>query len=128
MSGLSEGIQIAVIGALSVSIPTLIVLIVNSVLYTKAYRNHVRQQRFETYHKLVNWLVDGREDQEVIRLDSQIAAVYELRNYRDHKEVSIRILNGLKSYWNENLDNARLAKIDRLIKEIDYTLGDLQKE
>ena len=96
MSGISEGIQIAVISALGVTIPPLIGLIVYSLLYTKARRNQLRQQRFENYHKLVSWLVEGREDQKVIRLDSQIAVAYELRNYREYKEVSIRILKGLR--------------------------------
>lgn len=125
MSGVSEGIQIAVISALGVTIPPLIGLIVYSLLYTKARRNQLRQQRFENYHKLVNWLVEGREDQKVIRLDSQIAVAYELRNYREYKEVSIRILKGLRESWAKRSD---IPDIGRLIEEIDYTLGDLQKE
>jgi hypothetical protein len=125
MSGVSENIQIAVISALAVTIPSLIVLIVNSVRYTKARRNRLRQQRFMNYHRLVSWLVEGREDQKVIRLDSQIAVAYELRNYREYKEVSIRILKGLRERWCKKSD---MPDIDRLIEEIDYTLGDLQKE
>jgi hypothetical protein len=125
MSGVSEGIQTAVISALGVTIPPLIVLIVNSVRYTMARRNRVRQQRFLNYHKLVSWLVEGREDQEVIRLDSQIAVAYELRNYREYKEVSIRILEGLRERWAKRSD---ILDIDGLIKEIGYTLKDLKKE
>jgi hypothetical protein len=125
MFGVSEGIQIAVISALGVTIPPLIGLIIYGLLYTKARRNQVKQQRFENYHKLVNWLVEGREDQKVIRLDSQIAVAYELRNYREYKEVSIRILKGLRERWCKKSD---MPDIDRLIEEIDYTLGDLQKE
>ena len=125
MFGVSEGIQIAVISALGVTIPPLIGLIVYSLLYTKARRNQLRQQRFENYHKLVSWLVEGREDQKVIRLDSQIAVAYELRNYREYKEVSIRILKGLRESWAKRSD---MPDIGRLIEEIDYTLGDLQKE
>lgn len=127
MSGVSEGIQIAVVVALFAVITPLIGLIVSNCQYTKDRRNQVRQQRFVNYHNLVRDLVERREDQEVIRLDSQIAVVYELRNYREYREVSIRILEGLKSYWVDNSDNARLAKLDRLIKEVDYTLGDLRK-
>jgi hypothetical protein len=125
MFGVSEGIQIAVISALGVTIPPLIGLIIYGLLYTKARRNQVKQQRFENYHKLVNWLVEGREDQKVIRLDSQIAVAYELRNYREYKEVSIRILKGLRESWAKRSD---ISDMGRLIEEIDYTLGDLQKE
>jgi hypothetical protein len=117
MAGLSEGIQIAVIGTLG----STIALIVSSLLYVKAHRNQVRQQRFENYHNLVSDLVEGRPDQEAIRLDSQIAVVYELRNYREYREVSIRILKGLRQRWSSN------PKYARLIEEIDYTLEKLQK-
>ena len=125
MSGVSENIQIAVISALAVIIPSLIVLIVSSVKYTKARRNRLRQQRFINYHRLVSWLVEGREEQSIIRLDSQIAVAYELRNYREYKEVTIRILKGLRKYWTKTSDK---PDIDRLIEEIEYTLADLQKE
>ena len=125
MSGVSENIQIALIAALSSAVPLLISLVVYSVLHIISYHGQVRQQRFLNYHKLVNWLVEGREDQDVMRLDSQIAVVYELRNYREYKEVSIRILEGLRERWSKRSD---VSDIDRLIKEIDYTLGDLQKE
>ena len=125
MSGVSENIQIAVIVALGSAVPLLISLVVYSVLHIISHRGQVRQQRFLNYHKLVNWLVEGREEQEKIRLDSQIAVVYELRNYREYKEVSIRILKGLRKYWTKTPDK---PDIDRLIEEIDYTLGNLQKE
>ena len=123
MSGLSEGIQIAVIIALS----STIALVVNSFLYVKDRRNQVRQQRFENYHQLVSDLVKGRKDQKGPFIDSQLAVIYELRNYREYREVTIRILEGLRERWSKNTDIDRLD-IARLIKEIDYTLGDLQEE
>lgn len=117
MSGVSEGIQVAVIGALG----STIALIVYSLLYMRDRRNQIRQQRFENYHRLVSDLVKGREDQKEPFLDSQIAVVYELRNYREYKEVSIRILEGLRQEWAGNSKHARL------IEEISYTIERLQK-
>ena len=120
MSESSSAIQIAVIVALIGTIPPLIFLIFSSWRYVLDRRSQLRQQRFENYHSLVSDLVEGKKGQKVPRLDSQIAVVYELRNYREYREVSIRILEGLKSVWSDNPKNARL------IAEIDYTLERLR--
>jgi hypothetical protein len=94
----------------------------SGVSYALNRSRQLRQQRFENYHNLLSDLVEGRKGQKVPRLDSQIAVVYELRNYREYREVSIRILEGLKSVWSDNPKNARLTK------EIDYTLEKLRKK
>jgi len=78
-------------------------------------KNEIDQKRFENYHQLLDWLVVGRNVGHIM-LDSQIGCVYELRNFENYKEVSIRILEGLKETWGkESVD-------PRLIKEIDITL------
>jgi hypothetical protein len=121
MSESSSAIQVVVIVALIGTIPPLIALIVSSLLYVLDRRSQLRQQRFENYHSLMSDLVEGRKGQQVPRLDSQIAVVYELRNYREYREVSIRILEGIKSVWSDN------PKMARLIVEINYTLEKLRK-
>jgi hypothetical protein len=93
----------------------------SGVRYALDRSHQLRQQRFENYHNLLSDLVEGRKGQTVPRLDSQIAVVYELRNYREYREVSIRILEGLKSGWSDD------PKMARLIEEIDYTLEKLRK-
>ena len=122
MPGSSSAIQVAVIVALIGTIPPLIFLIFSSWRYVSDRRSQLRQQRFENYHSLVSDLVEGKKGQQAPRLDSQIAVVYELRNYREYREVSIRILEGLKSVWSDEPKNARL------IAEIDYTLERLRKK
>ena len=94
----------------------------SGVRYALDRSRQLRQQRFENYHSLLSDLVEGRKGQTVPRLDSQVAVVYELRNYREYREVSIRILKGLKTFWSDNPKNARL------IKEIDYTLEKLRRK
>jgi hypothetical protein len=64
----------------------------SGVRYALDRSRQLRQQRFENYHNLLSDLVEGRRGQTVPRLDSQIAVVYEMRNYREDREVSIRIL------------------------------------
>lgn len=90
--------------------------------YVSFRRAEMSQERFENYHKLIDWLVYGREEG-VLKLDSQIACVYELRNFRTYKGVSIRILEGLKNSWS-NGDGA--TKNERILKEIDITLKHLK--
>lgn len=107
--------------ALVAAFPPLLSLAISVWRYVSEYRSRTRHQRFENYHKLVSELVEGREDQEVQRLDSQIAVVFELRNYSEYREVSQRILEGLRKRWADDPNN------ERLVAEIDYTLAKLQE-
>lgn len=121
-SPVSATIIVALVAALVAAVPPLIGLIVSTWRYTMDRRTQLRQQRFENFHRLISDLVEGREGQKVPRLDSQIAVVFELRNYPEYREVSRRILKGLKASWSDNSSNARL------IEELDYTLEALQKQ
>jgi len=75
----------------------------------------INQNRFKNYHKLIRDLVAGDG---TLYLDSQIAIIYELRlrKYRKYREVSIRILEGLKKTWIE-------PKNERLLNEISISLS-----
>lgn len=80
------------------------------------FREHVKDKRFKTYHDLIDQMVnEQREADRKIKLDRQIAVIYELRNFQEYFDVSIRILKGLKKEW-ENNNNPRV------IEEIDLTL------
>jgi hypothetical protein len=103
------------------AVPVVISMVVLAVSASKYVRNRSReleQQRFENYHMILDWLVAGRGGH--ILLDSQIACVYELRKYKEYKDVSIRILEGSKVSWSNN------PGITRLITEIDLTLNYLR--
>ena len=79
------------------------------------FREYLKDKRFKTYHQLIDELVnEQRYPDRVIKLDRQIAIVYELRNYPGYFSVSRRILVGLRKDWGET-DN-------RIIEEIDLTL------
>jgi hypothetical protein len=95
--------------------------IVISIISTNADRKRqMREQRFENYHQLISDLVEGRKGQKEPRIDSQIAVVFELRNYLEYRKVTIRILDGLLQIWQEN------QKTKRLITEINITLSVLR--
>lgn len=82
------------------------------------FREYLKDKRFKTYHELIDELVnEQRNPDRVIKLDRQIAIVYELRNFSNYYPLSIRILNGLKNNWKEK---------QRIIKEIDLSLKFMQ--
>jgi len=87
--------------------------------YLKSRSAEIKQERFKNYHNLIDELVEGRQGRGP-RIDNQIAIVYELRNYREYREVSIRILEGLKHIWEK-------PKNERLLNEILISLSKLKK-
>ncbi len=79
------------------------------------FQKHLRDQRFTTYHDLLDQLVnEQRYPDRHIKLDRQVAIIFELRNFPEYFEVSKRILKGLKEDWSEGNKRA--------IEEINLTL------
>jgi len=116
------------LGLILAAVPIILSLIAgaySAIQYVIIRKAEMYQKRFENYHELINWLVHGRV-QGSIKLDNQIACVYELRNFKTYKEVSIRILEGLKDSWSNPPANTPPAD-KRLLKEIEITLEELRK-
>jgi len=110
-----------IIAYASIVVP-LVALTFSAYHYLRTRSAELKQKRFKNYHNLINELVGAVKGEE-LKLDSQIAKIYELRNYREYREVSIRILEGLKRKWkNENKDD-----IKRLLDEIAISLPKLKK-
>ena len=85
------------------------------------FSDYLKDKRFNNYHRLIKELVDGDDPDVALRLDRQIALIFELRNYPSYYKVTRRILLGLKaSGWNEHSPrlgeeiNLTLSYIDRL--------------
>lgn len=84
------------------------------------FSEYIKDKRFNNYHRLIKELVDGETPDVVLRLDRQIAILFELRNYPSYYEVTQRILVGLKEGgWD------RYSQ--RLGVEIDLTLQHIRK-
>ena len=82
-------------------------------------REYLKDKRFTTYHQLIDDLVNETKNPEkIIKLDRQIAIIFELRNYSSYYPVTKRILMDLKELW---------AEQPRAIKEIDFTLDFISK-
>lgn len=77
--------------------------------YVTTRRDAQLQVDFENYHKLIAELVGSQRNTETMKMDSQVAIVYELQRFKRYKPVTVRILSGLKSEWSGNgSDNSRL--------------------
>ncbi|MFS2003903.1 hypothetical protein ACEN9F_09785 [Duganella sp. CT11-25] len=82
----------------------------------KKQENAARQ--FETYHRLINDIVDNGGTNGVPKVDRQIAAIFELRKFRPYFPISFRILTALKATW--TLPSSAIH--NRLTHEIQLTL------
>ena len=83
-------------------------------------RRDFRNKEFEIYHRLIKELVQPDKDAGML-LDRQVVIVFELRHFERYREVSARILKGLKEHW-----GADSTKNRRLIEEIDLTMSYLE--
>ena len=89
-------------------------------------RAEAKRTRFETYHSLIKQLVQSDDPAHSIRLDRQVAVVFELRNFKHYYPVTLRILQGLKHTWtypNSVADD----KNGRLLREIELTIEHISK-
>ena len=99
----------------------LISLAVSAARFIAVRQAENRQQRYENYHNLIYQLVQGREGQPYI--DLQVAALFELGNYPEYRDVTLRILEGLGSAW----DNSEHPPA-RLRKELELTIDKLKEK
>ncbi len=86
--------------------------------FVKVRQEEQRQRRFENYHKLIAELVGGARDKQVMKLDSQIAVIYELRNFKEYSEVTVRILNGLIKEWTNESKPRLMEELNLTVKAL----------
>jgi len=77
-----------------------------------------KSRQFEVYHRLIKELV---EPNGTILVDRQCAVVFKLRRFKHYRELSARILGGLREDWK---DDPRFHP--RLKNEINLTLDDFK--
>ena len=90
--------------------------------YFALKRKELRSERFWIYHLLIKRLVQPDEKDEDMRLDRQLAVVFELRRFPEYYDPSLRILKGLRSTWGGNL------KYKRLLDEMDVSITKIEKK
>lgn len=88
--------------------------------YIDLKKREVREKQLQLYHDLVRKLVSPPAGSNM-KLDSQIAIVYELTNFPDYFPLTARILEGLRREWIE-------PRHERLIEEMDLALDLIRKK
>ena len=101
-------------------ITTIVIALIPALWAFFKFKEYLRDKRFTVYHQLIKELVEPEEPGIPLKLDRQIAIVYELRNFPEYYEISRRILEGLKEDWKEQ-------NLPRIIKEIDISLEYINK-
>jgi hypothetical protein len=84
-----------------------------------------KDKRFIAYHEIIKIFSQGDAldlNGTHTKLDRQIACVYELRNFPEYFDVSLRILKG----WKESLNDNR-QQFQRLYDEIEFAISFIEK-
>jgi hypothetical protein len=89
------------------------------VQYILNNRAEAARRQFETYHALIKQLVEREDPNQPMKLDRQIAIIFELRNFKRYYPVSLRILKGLRVDW---ADYGPTGKRSRLHEELDLAI------
>ena len=82
--------------------------------------NELKTRRFETYHRLVHSVSTGASEHGQMKLASQLAFLYELRNFPEYATLTHAVLGLLRNEWAEREAGTKKAE---LMKGIDDTLS-----
>ncbi|RTZ99250.1 MAG: hypothetical protein DSY90_01735 [Deltaproteobacteria bacterium] len=93
--------------------------------YLTIKKQDLKERRFIAYHKLIQQLVERENPDQPMRLDRQIAIVFELRNFEEYFDVTLRILRGLKESW---ADYGPKEKRNRLREELDESIRYIERK
>ena len=75
-----------------------IVTIITVIIAVCTYVKKQRQQEFEDYHKLIERINGPLNNEKAPFLQVQQAAIFELRNYKRYKKLTIKLLE----HWKKN--------------------------
>ena len=114
-----NGSAVGVILAVTALLVTLTPIVWAVVQYIVIRRAENQRLRFTTFHHLIKQLVERETPDQPMRIDRQIAVVYELRSFTSYHPVTLRILKGLRSDWEHH---APAHKWKRLLEEIDLAI------
>jgi hypothetical protein len=97
------------------------------VQYIRIKRAEDRRIQFTTFHDLIKQLVEREDPNQPMRLDRQIAVIFELRarTFKRYYPVTLRILEGLKNDWEAYGPE---DKRKRLMQELDLAIAHLKKK
>jgi|GEM_PF-1648876 len=109
------------LGVVVASVP----IIGGVVQYILIRRAEAKRIRFETFHSLIKQLVEQENQEQPMRIDRQIAVIYELRTFKHYFPVTLRILKGLEEDW---ADNGTNKKPPRLLEELNLSIAYIERK
>lgn len=83
-----------------------------------------KRHQFESYHALIKQLVEQETPDQPMRLDRQIAVIFELRRFAHYRPVTLRIFKGLKQDWAGQAQPSRA----RLHEELDLAIEEIERK
>lgn len=113
-------------GILSITVAILLAVVPavwTFIRYLGLKNRELQFERFKIYHQLIKDLVQPEAKGESMMIDRQIVIVFELRNFADYFELTLRTLQGLKRQWDTGH-----PQFARLIDEMDRTIKFIQKK
>lgn len=103
----SNATEIGVFVALAAFLLSFATLSFSALRYVTTRRDAQLQIEFENYHRLIAQLVGSERNTETMKLDSQVAIIYELHRFKRYKPVTLRIIKGLRDEWANNGSNVQ---------------------
>ncbi|MCK4357414.1 MAG: hypothetical protein KAW92_01480 [Candidatus Cloacimonetes bacterium] len=113
-------------GILSIIVAILLVIIPfiwSFFRYLNLKNRELKFECFKVYHQLIKDLVQPEAEGKSMMLDRQIAIVFELRNFPNYYELTLRTLQGLKRGWSTGS-----TERNRLLDEMALTIKHIKKK
>ncbi|MGE0331064.1 MAG: hypothetical protein AB7P37_10240 [Ramlibacter sp.] len=92
--------------------------------YLTVRSEELRKDRFDAYHRILRIASAGSDERGVLKLVSQVAFIYELRNFPEYADLTETVLEMLREEWARGEDAERRRKLHAMI---DDTLAHLQR-
>ncbi|HGF7514953.1 TPA: hypothetical protein AB5A70_003476 [Vibrio cholerae] len=88
--------------------------------YVNIKRKDQMQIEFDHYHSLIAQLIGSERKSTTMKLDSQVAIIYELQlpRFKRYRPVTKRILNGLYEEWKATSHKRLLTEMELAISAI----------
>lgn len=117
---LDQAAQIATIAGFVIAAISFGALVYPATRYVRIRSLDRHQRGFENYHRLIRDLATGGEQ---IRLASQTAIIFELRNYPKYAAVSLRILRALQEEWTREGKTRHSTEMDLTLSYLERIKG-----
>ncbi|MBI2239691.1 MAG: hypothetical protein HYU59_02680 [Magnetospirillum gryphiswaldense] len=112
---LNQAAAWATVGAFIAAVVSLGVIAFQARRYMAVRDADLRQREFENYHRLLHDLATGFDGKG--KMVSQMATIFELRNYISYAQISIKVLKKLQDDWRES---GKPELLDELALTIDF--------